>query len=212
MHRFANFRIIAKNVQKFIIHMQRMRAGKADALDALYLAKAHKQVAEVDFFVRARKAFAVIVDVLAEQKYLFGAASCGSFGFAQDDLSGDRNFIASSLRHDAVGALFVAADHYVYEGFIWRARKIAEGKLALVVVYVRADKFWRTYGLRNFRYVSGAEYEIHEWRALKNFSAQMTCGAAANANFRTLFSRLIKSADLAEKLMHGLFAHGAGIY
>ena len=69
--------------------MQRMRAGKADALDALYLAKPHEQVAEVDFFVRARKALAVIIDVLAEQKYLFSTASCGSFGFAQDDLSGD---------------------------------------------------------------------------------------------------------------------------
>ena len=99
--------------------MQRMRTGKADALDALYLAKPHEQVAEVDFFVRARKALALVIDVLTEQKYLFGAASCGSFGFAQDNLSGDRNFIASSLRHDAVGALFVATDHYVYEGFIW---------------------------------------------------------------------------------------------
>ena len=192
--------------------MQRMRAGKADALDALYLAKPYEQIAEVDFFVRIRKALAVVIDVLAEQKYLFSAASCGSFGFAQDDLSGDRNFIASSLRHDAVGALFVAADHYVYEGFIWRARKIAEGKIALVVVYVRADKFRRTYGLRNFRYVSGAEYEIHEWRALKNFSAQMTCGAAANADFGALFSSFIECSDLAEKLMHGLFAYGAGIY
>ena len=189
-----------------------MRAGKADALDALYLAKPHEQVTEVDFFVGIRKALAVIIDVLAEQKYLFGAASCGSFGFAQDDLSGDRNFIASSLRHDAVGALFIAADHYVYERFIWRARKIAECKLALVVVYVRADKFWRTNGLRNFRYVSGAKYEIHKGRALKNFSAQMACGAAANADFRALFSRLIKSSDLAKKLMHGLFAYGAGIY
>ena len=70
MHRFADFRIIAKNVQKFIVHMQRMRASKADALDALYLAKPHEQVAEVDFFVRARKALAVIIDVLAERKMI----------------------------------------------------------------------------------------------------------------------------------------------
>ena len=192
--------------------MQRMRAGKADALDALYLAKPYEQIAEVDFFVRARKARAVVIDVLAEQKSLFGAASCGSFGFAQDDLSRDRNFIASSLRHDAVGALFVAADHYVYEGFIWRARKISEGKLALVVVYVSADKFWRTYGLRNFRYVSGTEYEIYKRRALKNLSAQMACGATANADFGASFSSFIKCSDLAEELMYGLFAYGAGVY
>ena len=69
--------------------MQRMRAGKADTLDTLYLAKPHEQVAEVNFFVRTRKALAVVVDVLSEQKYLFGAASSGSFSFAQDDLSGD---------------------------------------------------------------------------------------------------------------------------
>ena len=127
--------------------MQRMRASKADALDALYLAKPHEQVAEVDFFVRARKTLAVVIHVLTEQKYLFGAASGVSFSFAQYDLSRDRNFIDSSLLHDAVGALFVAADHYVYEGFIWRARKIAEGKLALIVVYVSANKFRRMYGL-----------------------------------------------------------------
>ena len=39
----------------------------------------------------------------------------------------------------------------------------------------------------------------------------MACRAAANADFSARFFYFFKAADLAKKLMHGLFAHRAGV-
>ena len=39
----------------------------------------------------------------------------------------------------------------------------------------------------------------------------MACRAAANSDFGARFFYFFKAADLAKKLMHGLFAHRAGV-
>ena len=39
----------------------------------------------------------------------------------------------------------------------------------------------------------------------------MACRATANAYFSACFFYFFKTADLAKKLMHGLFAHRAGV-
>ena len=39
----------------------------------------------------------------------------------------------------------------------------------------------------------------------------MTCRATANSDFSARFFYFFKTADFAKKLMHGLFAHRAGV-
>lgn len=106
MHGLANFGILRENFKKFIVHMKRMRARKADALDACDFANAHEQIAKINFFMRARKTFAVVIYVLPEQKYLFRPVCGGLFDLAQDQICGDGDLVAARVRDDAVGAFF----------------------------------------------------------------------------------------------------------
>ena len=89
--------------------MERMRAGKSYALDAIYLADLYEQVAKIDLLVRARKSLAVVIYVLPEQENFLRSALGGFFYFAQDQICGDRDLVASGVRDDAVGAFFIAA-------------------------------------------------------------------------------------------------------
>jgi len=73
---------------------------------------------------------------LPEQENFLRSALGGFFYFAQDQICGDRDLVASSVWDDAVGAFFIAADRDVDVAFIWRASKLAKCVFALVVVDV----------------------------------------------------------------------------
>src|SRR6266849_2913837 len=102
----ADLRQVAHPCQEAIIEVPRVRAGKADALDAGDVVDGLEEAGEV---ARRLVRRLVVVDDLAEQLYFLVAAGRRVADFREDVGLWTHALVAARVRHHAEAAEFVAA-------------------------------------------------------------------------------------------------------
>ncbi len=213
----ANFRVVQKNVDEFVRIMARVRACKADALDAADFGDLCQKRGEVF------GGGLVGVYGLPEQHDFGNALVGGSADFGEDVICFAIFLGTAEVWHDAVAAALIATALDGNE----RAEVIAQlGVVAEVVfVAVLVDEHLvvrlvqRALGvaeqkLRNFAVLVRAHDVVHVLEALQQFRAAVLGHAAANDDFHVgiLFAQVLELADVRNGGFLGLFAYAAGVH
>ena len=213
----ANFRIVQKNVDEFVRVVARMRACKADALDAADFG---------DLRQKRREVFGsglVGVYRLAKQHHFANALVGGPADFGEDVVCFAVFLGTAEVRHDAVAATLVATALDGDE----RAEVVAQlgvvAEVVLVAVFVDEHLVVRLVQravgvaeqkLRNFAVLVRAYDVVHVLEALQQFWAAVLGHATANDDFHVgiLFAQVLELADVHDGGFLGLFAYAAGVH
>ena len=213
----ANFRVVQKNVDEFVRIVARMRACKADALDAADFG---------DLRQKCREVFGsglVGVYRLSEQHH-FGNALVGcSANFGEDIVCFAVFLGTAEVRYDAVATAFVATalDGDECAEVVAQFGVVTEVVLATVFVdeHLVVRLVQRAVGvaeqkLRNFAVLVRAYDVVHVLEALQQFRAAVLGHAAANDDFHVgiLFAQVLELANVHDGGFLGLFAYAAGVH
>ena len=213
----ANFRVVQKNVDEFVRIVARMRACKADALDAADFGDLRQKRGEVF------GSGLVGVYRLAEQHHFANALVGGSADFGEDVVCFAIFLGTAEVRHDAVAAALVATALDCDK----RAEVVAQlgvvAEVVLVAVFVDehlvVSLVQRAVGvaeqkLRNFAVLVRAYDVVHVLEALQQFRAAVLGHATANDDFHVgiLFAQVLELADVHDGGFLGLFAYAAGVH
>jgi len=213
----ANFRIVQKNVDEFVRIVARMRACKADALDAADFGDLRQKRGEIF------GSGLVGVNRLAKQHH-FGDALVGcSADFGENVVCFAVFLGTAKIRHDAVAATLVATalDGDERAEVVVQLGVVAEIVLAavfvdehLVVRPVQRAVSVAEQELRNFAVLVRAYDVVHVLEALQQFWPAVLGHASANNDFHVgiLFAQVLELADVHDGGFLGLFAYAAGVH
>ena len=213
----ANFRIVQKNVDEFVRVVARMRACKADALDAADFG---------DLRQKRREVFGsglVGVNRLAKQHHFGNALVGGSADFGENVVCFAVFLGTAEVRHDAVAATLVATALDGDESAEVVAQLGVVAEVVLVAVFVDEHLVVRLVQravgvaeqkLRNFAVLVRAYDVVHVLEALEQFRAAVLGHATANDDFHVgiLFAQVLELADVRDGGFLGFFAYAAGVH
>jgi hypothetical protein len=174
----AHARELSVRADHILAHVLRVRAGVANALDALELVEPAQELREAGALAQVAP---VGVDVLPEQRHLLDTVGRHRRDL-RHELLGRAAHLASTRRgHDAVGARTVAAHadlHPALEAALAVRRKVAGEALELEEA-LRGERLARQ-ELRELMHLAGAERHINEREALEHLLLQRLRPAATD--------------------------------
>ena len=110
-------RQVGEGLDEVLLVTDRVRAGEADALDAIDLMDGFDELHEGAFATDGRELMAAIqIDDLAQQRHFLHSATGQALHLFDDFRDGPAALFTARVGHNAEGAFHVAALHDAHEG------------------------------------------------------------------------------------------------